>query len=319
MLYSVIIPCLNEGHVLAQTLRNLKNAAGERNDVEIFLIDNGSTDDSVDIANAHKLTVVSRVDGGISALRNQGARLSSGKQLVFLDADMQVPQDWFVILDRYSALNTVDAVGFVDSVPDHAPWFARIWGQRTKARRAQMQRVDALPGRNLMVSRLWFERVNGFNERLVTGEDKDFVMRLSRNGANVFSVPGVNIVHLGYERTFREWCQKEYWRQHSHISLMQHQGISLRLLRFPLIAVLHWPLGLLTLFYMVHANQSSVCFALLWFAPSTVLSLKHAASRWPPVRLAQFTTLYWLRFHIAGFSVIKEAFEIQQWKQKPWN
>ena len=320
MKYSVIIPCFNEGHVLTASLDALTNAVGNRDDIEILLLDNGSSDDSMAIASRYPLTLIKLVGVRISALRNHGAKLSCGEYLVFMDADIKLPKNWFQLLDDYTEQDKVAAVGFVDTVPEHAPWFARIWSLKDLARRNKLQQVDALPGRNLMVSRIWFERINGFNSELITGEDKDFVMRIARSGGTVMSDPGADVVHLGFERDFLEWCRKEYWRQHSHIRLIQHQGATLRLLRFPLLAVSHWLMAAMVCSSALTLGSAmTLALVFLWFVPSLGMSVAHSASRWPPLRLLQFSLLYWLRFHVAGFSVLREAWELQQKRKTQWS
>ena len=317
MKYSIIIPCFNEEHVISNTLSSVQHAMGERCDVEILLMDNGSTDASQSIAVSFGVTVCEIPGVKISALRNLGARKSVGKYLLFLDADIVVANNWFDQLDRFTDVNNsdyiADVVGFVDDVPPYAPWYARIWGLRASARRNKVMEIDSLPGRNLFVSKQWFDSVGGFNENLTTGEDKDFVMRLKKSGALVLSDPRLTMIHMGYERTFNEWSRKEYWRQHSHIGLIQHQGLSIRLLRFPLICVLHLLLALAFVITLVTGDFGlSLSILILSLLPSLLLSLKKPLSRFPLDRLFQFTFLYWLRFHIAGWSVLKELREVIQ-------
>ena len=317
MKYSIIIPCFNEAHVLSDTLSSVRTAMGERCDVEIILMDNGSNDASQAIAKSYGVTVCEVPGVKISALRNMGAKKSLGKYLLFLDADIVVANNWFHQLDYFTDITNgdyvADVVGFVDDVPSHAPWYARIWGLRASARRNKIMEIDSLPGRNLFLSKQWFDRVGGFNENLTTGEDKDFVMRLKKSGALVLSDPRLKMIHMGYERTFKEWSRKEYWRQHSHIGLIKHQGASIRLLRFPLLCVAHLLLALLFVITLVAGDVgSSLSVLMLSISPSLLLSLKKPLSRFPLARLFQFTLLYWLRFHIAGWSVLKELREVIQ-------
>lgn len=312
MNYSVIMPCFNEAHVLPQSLASICKAIGERKDVELLVLDNGSTDQSVAIAESFGAEVRSLPNLKIAALRNQGAALSHGKYLLFLDADVQVPENWLDKIDQYVQQQTADVVGFVDDVPADAPWFARIWGLRARARRQTLRPIDSLPGRNLFVSREWFDKVSGFSETLRTGEDKDFVMRLKNAGAAVLTDPSLDMIHLGFERDFAEWCRKEYWRQHSHLALMDQQGITLRLLRFPILSVCHllWLVVVIAMILMC-CGQWLLLTLVLWWLPSLAMSLVNPLSRAPLSVLLQFTLLYWLRFHITGYSVIREFWERQ--------
>jgi len=152
--YSIIMPCFNETHVLQFSLPSIQQAIGERNDVEFLLMDNGSTDNSVVLAEEYNAQAHSLPNLRISALRNRGVQLSQGQYLLFLDADIQVPPNWLATLDRYIEQQTADVLGFVDDVPSSASWYARIWGLRARAKREDFKLVDSLPGRNLF---LWTE------------------------------------------------------------------------------------------------------------------------------------------------------------------
>ena len=85
---SVIIPLYNtEKHikdcivsVLSQTYQN----------IEIIVIDDGSTDSSLDIANKYKsntVKIISQTNKGAAAARNAGLQIATGEYIQFLDAD----------------------------------------------------------------------------------------------------------------------------------------------------------------------------------------------------------------------------------------
>lgn len=317
MKYAIIIPCFNEADALQITLKSIFEAIRGRRDVEILLMDNGSSDGSQECAEAFGVDVYETPGVKISTLRNMGAHRSTARYFLFLDADIKVPENWLTSLDFYTDSNNAayvaDVVGFVDTVPPHAPWFARIWGLRAGAKRSEVMPVDSLPGRNIFVDRRWFELVGGFSETLITGEDKDFVLRLKKAGAKVVSDPRLDVLHLGYEKTFWEWVRKEYWRQHSHIGLIRNNGLSLRLLRFPLISVFHLPLSLCAL-VLISLDKPSQAMGVISISllPSFLLSVKHRVSRSSLSRLIQFTLLYWLRFHVAGISVLVELVRLKK-------
>jgi len=87
MSISIILPCLNE----AQNLKNLLPVLKENQpDAEIIIVDDGSTDDSVKIAEAFGVCVVRHpYRMGNGAAIKTGVRLAKGDVLVFMDADGQ--------------------------------------------------------------------------------------------------------------------------------------------------------------------------------------------------------------------------------------
>ncbi len=91
-LISIIVPCYNVGEYLRPCVDSL--IAQTYENIEILLIDDGSTDTTADIAKEYadrydKIFYHHRTNGGLSAARNTGIELARGKYLAFVDSD-----DW---------------------------------------------------------------------------------------------------------------------------------------------------------------------------------------------------------------------------------
>ena len=88
MKVSVIIPVYNAEKYLA---RCLKAVLGQTHkDLEIIIINDGSTDASGDIICSfedERIVVIEKENGGVSAARNDGLKIASGSRVVFVDAD----------------------------------------------------------------------------------------------------------------------------------------------------------------------------------------------------------------------------------------
>lgn len=313
MKYSVVMPCYNESAVIRRSLAAVNRARRTRQDTQVIVVDNGSVDASADIARELACEpgdeLLMAPGRRIAGVRNLGAARASGDILLFLDADMLVPENWLDALDIWFDDPQTEALGFVDLPPPEAPWYARLWGSRILGTRAHTGTTDFLPGRNIAVRRTRFMSVGGFDESLTTGEDKEFVMRLGASGARVVTDRSVELVHLGYEKTFAQWIRKEYWRQHSHLDLLEKRGLSLRLLRFPLIAVGHLLMALLWLLLGLGDSSLWGLVTLLWCLPSLLLALRIPGARRSPLQLVHQALLYWLRFHVAAVSIVVAALE----------
>ena len=85
-LISVIIPCYNQAHFLSAAIQSVLAQTYAHH--EIIVVDDGSTDDTAEVAASYPMVRYVRQDNqGLSSARNTGLRESRGDYLVFLDAD----------------------------------------------------------------------------------------------------------------------------------------------------------------------------------------------------------------------------------------
>jgi glycosyltransferase involved in cell wall biosynthesis len=83
---SVVIPCYNHAHFLAQAIESV--LAQSYSNFEIIVVDDGSTDNTAEVANGYSTVhYIYQENAGRSAARNTGLQHSRREFLVFLDAD----------------------------------------------------------------------------------------------------------------------------------------------------------------------------------------------------------------------------------------
>jgi glycosyltransferase involved in cell wall biosynthesis len=88
--FSVIIPCYNHAHFLDDSLSSLISQS--YTDWEAIIVNDGSTDNTVEVANKwcsidSRIELFSISNNGLSSARNQGIEFSSGDFIALLDAD----------------------------------------------------------------------------------------------------------------------------------------------------------------------------------------------------------------------------------------
>lgn len=98
---SIVIPAKNEARNLENFLPRLKQQVG---DAECIVVNDGSTDDTLDVCKAHDVHVISHpYSKGNGAAIKTGARAAKGKVIVFLDGDGQhKPEDIPRLLEELS-------------------------------------------------------------------------------------------------------------------------------------------------------------------------------------------------------------------------
>lgn len=115
-LVSVIIPAYNSENYIAETINSALNQT--YTNVEIIVIDDGSTDNTLGIAKSfesEKIKVLSQPNKGASAARNKGLSTAQGEYIQFLDADDLLSPDKIAL--QLKKLNgRQDVVGICDTV-----------------------------------------------------------------------------------------------------------------------------------------------------------------------------------------------------------
>lgn len=108
---SIIIPTLNEETYIDRTLRCLTLLYPQP--LEILLVDGGSVDDTVKIAQAYNIQVVESTTKGRSFQMNHGASVAKGDILCFIHGDTIVPDDLVTILQKTLSDPTIACGGFI--------------------------------------------------------------------------------------------------------------------------------------------------------------------------------------------------------------
>lgn len=110
---SIIVPVYNTAQYLRQCVDSL--IAQTLSDIEIILVDDGSTDDSPRICDDYarsdaRIKVIHKANGGASSARNCGMRIAKGKYLAFVDSDDVCDHRMYEQLVRVAEENQVKMV-----------------------------------------------------------------------------------------------------------------------------------------------------------------------------------------------------------------
>lgn len=167
---SVIIPALNEEKGLPATLGNLYAQDGE---LEIIVVDGGSSDATIDIARHYEgVRVISAATGRASQM-NAGALVAQGDWLLFLHADALLPDDALTKISGQG--RDVQAGGF------RHEFSGKTWGLKLVSwlHNYRCQRTSVLYGDQAMfIRKSLFEKLGSFPE-VNTLEDLLFGERLA--------------------------------------------------------------------------------------------------------------------------------------------
>lgn len=177
---SVIVIALNEERVIKQTLVQLL-ALRDEADIEILLVDGGSTDRTVEIGSRY-VTVVQGTKGRAQQL-NRGAVEAKGDILFFVHADMFVPRGAIAAIK--SCIDSgCEGGGFsnqFDRYNRRIKLLGRILNLRLFGREHTQKKGLFFGDNGIFVSRTAYVALGGFN-CIPIMEDYDFSWRLRRRG-----------------------------------------------------------------------------------------------------------------------------------------
>ncbi len=112
---SVIIPVYNTEKYLKRCLDSIVTQS-YRN-LEIILVDDGSTDNSLQICNSYakqdsRITVIHKENGGVSSARNTGMKVATGEYIIFCDSDDFLGKKAYETVISLSAQDSADIAIF---------------------------------------------------------------------------------------------------------------------------------------------------------------------------------------------------------------
>lgn len=223
LVVSFVIPALNEERYIGrclQSIRSLEMPQGV-DGIEIVVVDNCSTDQTVEISRTAGAVIEEVPPGRPSIARNTGARRASGDWLAFVDADCELPKNWLTICGSQllGDVQVVAAAGVLQGPLANATWVERAWydiGHRAADK--SVRSVRWLPTFNLLVRRSAFVAVRGFDESLATCEDCDLGYRLANLGKLMVD-PRTQVTHSGESQSLGQLFRREAWRTRGNVRL----------------------------------------------------------------------------------------------------
>lgn len=207
---SFIIPALNEAEHIGGVLDAISENAYGRFKFEVIVVDNGSTDRTIEISKKRGAACLKVPGCTISTLRNIGANNAHSDILVFLDADVYLGKDWGEQIRPFieKLCNQTNIVtGSFYGISEGNNWIERIWF----APRTTQKEVKYINGGHLILHKSLFKQIGGFDPELETGEDYEFCARAREMGALIENNPGLKVIHAGYPKSIKKFFGRERW------------------------------------------------------------------------------------------------------------
>lgn len=255
-LISVVIPVYNAQSWIVETIESVLAQTYPHNLLELIIVDDGSTDSSVDLAETRLqgervLWQVKRIEnGGPSRARNIGWRVGNGQWVQFLDAD-----DVLAPTKIMKQMNIASSCSMEYAVL-YSPWQRLLnksgeWVNESIKRSPQVAGdpvLELLKSENflqlgsIIIRRDWLDRVGGFDERYHLIEDVHLLLRIAMMNGQFYKVDSPSPLFyyrqvadsLSQRNTsaFVEGCMRnaqlaeDYWRDHEMMTKERQETVT---------------------------------------------------------------------------------------------
>lgn len=207
---SIIIPTLNEEKLLPQLLKQIFVPEVDTSSIEVIISDGGSTDSTLEVAQPFPVRIVtpdSDERQTIAKGRNLGAKAASGSILVFINADVLF-DDIHAFLNAVQVSMAISGVSgatcSVQVFPEEERFSDKLFHivHNTYVRFLNAIGEGMGRGECQVVSKELFDRIGGYNNAMVAGEDYDLFRRVRKHG-KILMLKGITL----YEspRRFRKY------------------------------------------------------------------------------------------------------------------
>ncbi|MDC2988056.1 TIGR04283 family arsenosugar biosynthesis glycosyltransferase [Prochlorococcus sp. AH-736-J10] len=170
---SIIIPTINEANNLPLLLSDL---SGIQKDGEIIIVDCGSEDKTIDIANIYGAKVFISKERNRGLQLDIGAKNSKGEWLIFLHADTRLTHDWFKKINSFLKGNK-NIIYYFEFKINHKKIIYRVLEILVNIRSKFFKQPYGDQG--LIIHRTIYFKNNGFRN-IPLMEDVDLLMRLNQ-------------------------------------------------------------------------------------------------------------------------------------------
>ncbi len=210
---SIIVPSFNEELFIKKSLSSIKGQSILQEYPEYFetiLVDSGSTDNTVPIAEPYIDRLITTTKRGKLTARNLATLQSNGNIIISVDSDSYYPPFWLnTLLEPFNNVNSLEynsnIIGVVGStydpdipgIPVPIRNFSEILDRKIIHPVQMIGRNSAYYKHSFYQSGLFDETINQMNvKEMVKEEEQDFGTRLSKLGKVKFKL-NANCVHMG--------------------------------------------------------------------------------------------------------------------------
>jgi cellulose synthase/poly-beta-1,6-N-acetylglucosamine synthase-like glycosyltransferase len=204
---SIIIATLNSERTIEECLKAIFDLNYPEDCLEVMVVDGGSRDATVKIAEKYPVRVVSTSLNAPTAY-NYAMKITSSEILGFIDADAKVEKEWLnKLLPHLEDSQVAGVSGDIETWNPENAW-ARSIGYDIKNRYARLGKYAIrVATMNLLLKKSVIQDAGGFDENLPSQYDTDLGFRITSKGYKIAYEPSAKCYH------FNRTTVRAYFRQ----------------------------------------------------------------------------------------------------------
>jgi len=210
--FSIIVPAYNEEKYIADCLSSLLQIDYPKSCYEVIVVDNGSSDRTVEIAQTFDVQVHVKTGVKVGGVRNYGASLAEGEIFAFIDGDCVVNKNLLTECASNLSSESIGAVGGMCLLRNNPNWVETAW---VISEEPIKERTNILAGGSFIVKANIFQSLGGFDESINAGEDTKLAKQIA-DKYEVWKLPACAVIHLGYPRTIVDFSKRQFWHASSY-------------------------------------------------------------------------------------------------------
>jgi glycosyltransferase involved in cell wall biosynthesis len=202
--FSVVICSYNRKELLRLALDSLRSQFQPNLNTEIIVVDNNSTDGSLEFLNEYQdeysnipIRIIEEKKQGLSYARNRAYKEANFPYIAYMDDDAIATENWLQKVKQVIREQDPDVFGgpiYPYYLTEKPKWFKDEYEIRQhSSKTGWLNKEEFVSGSNMIIKKSWLEELDGFDtnfgmkgENIAYGEETDFIKRAREKGANTY-------------------------------------------------------------------------------------------------------------------------------------